>query len=200
VRPKVERDEHDDDGHGAACRTSRAERLVLGLRVNPKNANAQLQMGEAEQAARTLGAQIGFVKASSEDEIEKVFDGFNRQRLDALLMLSDSFLNRWAPRIAELALMHALATCFVYRRPAAAGGLMSYGASPGETSRQKGVYAGRILHGERPADLITLLGSAPAAWPLAARAQQPPIPVVGYLANASLANAERSQFMSTRPR
>jgi putative tryptophan/tyrosine transport system substrate-binding protein len=126
---------------------------VFSALVNPKNANAQLQMGEAEQAARTLGTQIGFVKASSEDEIEKVFEGFRQQRPDALLILSDSFLNSRASRIAALALMHALPTCFAYGRPAAAGGLMSYGANPTDASRQQGVYAGRILHGERPADL-----------------------------------------------
>jgi putative ABC transport system substrate-binding protein len=127
-------------------------RLFSAL-VNPNNANARLQMGEAQQAAHALGAQISFVKASSEDEIANVFEGFRRQRPDALLILSDSFLNGQAPRIAELALMHALPTCFAYRRPTVAGGLMSYGADPAGASRQKGVYAGRILHGERPADL-----------------------------------------------
>jgi putative ABC transport system substrate-binding protein len=121
--------------------------------VNPKNANAQLQMQEAEVAAQSLGAQIGFVNASTENEIEKAFDDFRQQQADALLILSDSFLNSHARRIARLALLHALPTCFAYREPAIAGGLMSYGASRNDASRQSGIYAGRILNGEKPADL-----------------------------------------------
>ena len=121
--------------------------------VNPKNANAQFQMQEAEQAAQSLSAQIGFVNASTETEIEKAFDNFRQQQADALLILSDSFLNNHARRIAQLALLHALPTCFAYREPAVAGGLMSYGASRNDTSRQSGIYVGRILNGEKPADL-----------------------------------------------
>jgi putative tryptophan/tyrosine transport system substrate-binding protein len=121
--------------------------------VNPKNANAQFQTQEAEQAAQSLGAPIAFVNASTENEIHKAFDGFKQQQADALLILSDSFLNSHAHRIAELALSHSLPTCFAYREGAAAGGLMSYGASPTDASRQAGIYAGRILHGEKPADL-----------------------------------------------
>jgi putative tryptophan/tyrosine transport system substrate-binding protein len=126
---------------------------VFSALVNPKNANAQLQMDEAEQAVRTLGAQIAFVNASTENEIEKAFANFRQQRADALLILSDSFLNSHAHRIAELALLHALPTCFSYRELAVAGGLMSYGASRNDSSRQSGVYAGRILNGEKPGDL-----------------------------------------------
>jgi putative ABC transport system substrate-binding protein len=121
--------------------------------VNPKNANAQLQMQEAEQAARSLGTQIRFVNASTENDMEKAFDEFGQQQADAVLILSDSFLNSRAGRIAELALRHKLPTCFSYRDPAVAGGLMSYGASRNDTSRQSGIYAGRILSGEKPADL-----------------------------------------------
>jgi putative ABC transport system substrate-binding protein len=126
---------------------------VFSALVNPKNANAQFQMSEAEQAARTLSAQISFANASTESEIEKAFDSFKQDPADALLILSDSFLNSRAPRIAELALLNKLATCFSYRDPTLAGGLMSYGANRDEASRQAGVYAGRILHGEKPADL-----------------------------------------------
>jgi len=108
--------------------------------VNPKNANAQLQMDEARQAARALGAGITFVNASTEKEIERAFDDFRQQHTDALLILSDSFLNISDRRIAELALLQTLPTCFAYREPAAAGGLMSYGASRKDAARQAGVY------------------------------------------------------------
>jgi ABC-type uncharacterized transport system substrate-binding protein len=90
--------------------------------VNPKNANAQFQKDEAEQAAKSLRSQIGFVNASTEDDIEKAFDVFRRDRAGALIVLSDSFLNSHAHRIAELALLNKLATCFSYRDPAVAGG------------------------------------------------------------------------------
>jgi ABC-type uncharacterized transport system substrate-binding protein len=127
-------------------------RTFRGL-VNLKNANAQFQINEAEQAARSLGLPISFVNAASETDIDKAFNEFTGQRADALLVLSDSFLNAEARRIAELALRHALPTCFAYREPAVAGGLMGYGASRIDATRQSGVYAGRILKGEKPADL-----------------------------------------------
>jgi putative tryptophan/tyrosine transport system substrate-binding protein len=126
---------------------------IFGALINPKNANAQFQIDEAEQAARTLGIPIGFANAASEKEIDEAFDEFGRQRADALLILSDSFLNSNAHRIAELALRTALPTCFSYREPALAGGLMGYGASRIDATRQSGVYAGRILKGEKPANL-----------------------------------------------
>ena len=75
-------------------------------------------MGEAEQAARALGVQIRFVTASTETDIEKAFDNFKQQRTDALLILSDSFLNSHARRIAELALLHKLPPAFhIVSRP-----------------------------------------------------------------------------------
>jgi putative tryptophan/tyrosine transport system substrate-binding protein len=126
---------------------------AFGGLVNPKNANAQFQINEAEQAARSLGLPISFVNAASEMDIDKAFNEFRRQRADALLILSDSFLNTQARRIAELALQHTLPTCFAYREPALAGGLMGYGASRIDATRQSGVYAARILKGEKPADL-----------------------------------------------
>jgi len=112
-----------------------------------------MQMQEAEQSAQTLGTPIRFVNANSEDGIDRAFDDFGQQRADALLILSDSFLNGHAARIAELALVHGLSTCFAYREPAVSEGLMSYGASRTESSHQAGIYVGRILHGEKPADL-----------------------------------------------
>jgi putative tryptophan/tyrosine transport system substrate-binding protein len=121
--------------------------------VNPKNANAQFQMQEAQQAAQLLTAPIAFANASNKDEINKAFDRFKQQQVDALLILSDSFLNSHAERIAELAVSHGLPTCFATREGAIAGGLMSYGASRNDASRQSGIYAGRILHGEKPGDL-----------------------------------------------
>jgi putative ABC transport system substrate-binding protein len=75
---------------------------------------------------------------------------------DALLILSDSFLNGRAAQISALAIRRALPTCFAYREPALAGGLLGYGASRTDNALLVGDYAGRILKGEKPADLPVL--------------------------------------------
>jgi ABC-type uncharacterized transport system substrate-binding protein len=112
-----------------------------------------MQMSEAQQAADTLSVQLAFVNATTESDILKSFDNFRQHQADALLVLSDAFLNNHAALIAKLAIRYGLPTCFAYREPAVAGGLMSYGASITGASRQAGNYAGRILKGEKPADL-----------------------------------------------
>ena len=121
--------------------------------VNPKNANAQMQAGEAEQAARARGLELVFVSAATETDIKESFDSIKKKNVEALLILSDAFLNSSAGDIANLALHHALPTCFAYREPVIVGGLVSYGASRTDAPRQAGNYAGRILKGEKPADL-----------------------------------------------
>ena len=121
--------------------------------VNPKNANAQMQANEAQLAATAMSVSLVFNNATTEDEIEKSFDNLKPQQVDALLILSDAFLNGQASQISKLALRHALPTCFAYREPVMAGGLMGYGASIDDASRQAGSYVGRILKGEKPADL-----------------------------------------------
>jgi ABC-type uncharacterized transport system substrate-binding protein len=124
--------------------------------VNPKNANAQFQTNEAQEAARALGLQVLFFKAATQDEIDKTFADLRRQKPDAVLILSDSFLNSRAAQIAYSALRSALPTCFAYREPALAGGLMGYGSSRTENALRAGQYAGRVLRGEKPANLPVL--------------------------------------------
>jgi putative ABC transport system substrate-binding protein len=126
---------------------------LFGVMVNPKNANAQMQSIEAEQAARTIALQLVFANVSTASEIDKSFDSFKQQQVQALLVLSDVFLNNNGSQIANLAVRNRLPTCFSLREPAIAGGLMSYGARTADATRQAGVYAGRILRGEKPADL-----------------------------------------------
>jgi putative ABC transport system substrate-binding protein len=120
---------------------------------NPKNATADMQMGEAAQAAKTMGLEFSSFTATDEQEIEKAFEQIGQQKPDALLILSDSILNSQAGLIAKLALRHGLPTCFAYREPTVMGGLMSYGASVTDADRKSGQYAGRILKGEKPASL-----------------------------------------------
>lgn len=128
----------------------------IAVIVNPKNANAQFQINEAQEAARTLRLQSTFYQSATTDQIDKVFDDVGQQKPDALLVLSDSFLNSRAAQIAYSALRHGLPTCFSYREPAAAGGLIGYGASRSDNSLRAGLYAGRVLKGEKPADLPVL--------------------------------------------
>jgi putative ABC transport system substrate-binding protein len=126
---------------------------VFSALVNPKNANAEMQMNEAQEASRTMGVQLVLAKAMTESDINNTFDSFKQEQVQALLVLSDAFLNSHATQIAKLALRDGVPTCFAYREPAVAGGLMSYGSSPTDAYRQAGNYAGRILKGEKPADL-----------------------------------------------
>src|SRR6516164_697217 len=140
------------------ARAEQSARPVIGLMHATIQANDEFVAAFKDSLSQTgyvdgRNVTIEFRSAETEKEIERAFDDFGQQRADALLILSDSFLNGHAPRIAELALAHGLPTCFAYREPAVSGGLMSYGASRTESSHQAGTYVGRILHGEKPADL-----------------------------------------------
>jgi putative ABC transport system substrate-binding protein len=126
---------------------------VFSALVNPKNANAEMQISEAQEAARAMAVQLVLVRAMTESDIDNSFESFKQQQVQALLVLSDAFLNNHAAQIAKLALRYSLPTCFAFREPAAAGGLISYGSSQTDAYRQAGHYAGRILKGEKPADL-----------------------------------------------
>jgi len=130
-------------------------RVVAAL-VNPNNANAEFQANEANEAARTLGFEVFLLRAATEAEIDKAFGDLLQRKADALLVLSDSFLNSRAAQVAELALRRGLPTCFAYREPTLAGGLMGYGASRTDNALRAGEYAGRILKGDKPANLPVL--------------------------------------------
>lgn len=104
-----------------------------------------------DRAVRALGLHLVLVQASTEDEIDKSFADL--QGATALLVSGDARFYDRRRQIAELAVRHAIATCLPYREQAVAGGLMSYGADITDTFRQAGNYVGRILQGEKPADL-----------------------------------------------
>jgi putative ABC transport system substrate-binding protein len=122
--------------------------------VNPAsrtNADALPQVLQA--AARTLGVQLHVLKASTERELDTAFASLVQLGASALVISNDTFFTSRSEQLAALTARHAVPTIFQYREFAAAGGLMSYGSSFTEPSRQAGVYAGRILKGEKPADL-----------------------------------------------
>jgi putative ABC transport system substrate-binding protein len=126
---------------------------LIGVLVNSKNATSVSERELVQTAARSLGQDIQIVNASSEDEIEKAFAVLEQARVTALIVCSDPYFQNRGEQLAALAIRHRLATIAVVRELAAAGLLMSYGASLADTYRQAGAYVGRILKGAKPADL-----------------------------------------------
>jgi putative ABC transport system substrate-binding protein len=130
---------------------------VVGFLVNPTSPAAEIQIRDAQAAARALAQQIHIANASSESDFDTAFANFAQQRVDAVIFGGDAFFTGQRNRLVALAGHHALPTVYVVREFAAAGGLMSYGASITDAYRQVGNYAGRILKGTKPADLPVML-------------------------------------------
>jgi len=108
---------------------------------------------DVEPAARAIGLQIQVLKASTSHEIEAAFATLVRERQDALLVSSDALFTSRRVQLANLASHHSVPATYSARRIAEVGGLMSYGSDLTDAYRQVGVYAGRILKGEKPANL-----------------------------------------------
>jgi putative tryptophan/tyrosine transport system substrate-binding protein len=126
---------------------------LVAILVNPNNPNADIDTAELQDAARTLGQPITSVRASTETEIDTVFAALSDQRTSALLVNSDPFFLARHDQFVSLAARYAIPTSYFVREFVTAGGLMSYGTSLADAYRQVGVYAGRVLKGEKPADL-----------------------------------------------
>jgi putative ABC transport system substrate-binding protein len=126
---------------------------VVGVLLNPKNSQAELQTKNIVQAARALGLGIVFAEASTENEIGGAIASSIQRGAAALVIMGDAFLVSQTNQITNLAIRYVLPTSGVSRWQAEQGVLMSYGANPPDTFRQAGNYAGRILKGEKPADL-----------------------------------------------
>jgi putative tryptophan/tyrosine transport system substrate-binding protein len=127
---------------------------TFALLVNPTSPSlADAQSKDLQAAARTLGLQIHVLQASTDSELNTVFESLVPLRSGGLVISSDSFLFARSEQLAALAMRHAVPTIFGFREFAVAGGLMSYGANLRDQDRTMGVYTGRILKGEKPADL-----------------------------------------------
>jgi putative ABC transport system substrate-binding protein len=126
---------------------------LIAVLVNPNFPPAEANAREAEAAARAVGKDVIVLKARSEDEIDAGFAAIAQSRAGALLVAADPFFNSRRGRIVALAARHAIPAVYEWREFALAGGLVSYGTSLVEAYRQQGLYAGRILKGEKPADL-----------------------------------------------
>jgi putative ABC transport system substrate-binding protein len=125
----------------------------FSLLLNPKNANAEFEINEAQEAASNLGLQLIFLKATNEGEIDKAFSNLTQEDAEAVIVAADTLFTDQRRQIAELALRNSIPTSFIFRIQAEAGGLMSYGANVADQYRVMGNYVGRILNGEKPADL-----------------------------------------------
>jgi putative ABC transport system substrate-binding protein len=126
---------------------------TVGVLVNPMNPDSVLQLEDTKEAARTFGQQIHAVNASSERDIDAAFASLVEHRIGVLLTTLDPFFDTRREQIVEQAAHYAVPTIYGQRAYAVAGGLMSYASSFVEAYRQAGIYAGRILKGEKPADL-----------------------------------------------
>jgi putative tryptophan/tyrosine transport system substrate-binding protein len=126
---------------------------AVAVLINPNNPPAEGQLADAQGAARTLGRHIQVLRASSEREIDMAFAALVEQRAGALLVGSDPFFNQRYEKLVLLAARNAVPAAYAWREFPASGGLMSYGTSRSDAYRLVGIYAGRVLKGEKPADL-----------------------------------------------
>jgi putative tryptophan/tyrosine transport system substrate-binding protein len=127
---------------------------VIAMLVNPTNPNSEPDTRAVEAAAPAIGVQIVVLKARDGAEIGKAFDALSQYKVDAVLVGADPlFDNSGRDQLIVLAARHAVPAIYDWRDVAIAGGLVSYGSNLVEGYRLAGIYAGRILKGEKPADL-----------------------------------------------
>ncbi len=126
----------------------------IALLVNPTNPLMSVPVTNAtEAAARTLGLQLHVLRASNEREIDEAFATVPQVRASALVICPDALFSSRMTQLGALTVRYQVPTIYTYRDFAAAGGLMAYGGDFADSHRLAGVYAGRILKGEKPADL-----------------------------------------------
>ena len=127
---------------------------IIALLVNPSAVPyAETISGDLQAAARKLGLQFHVLHASAGGDFNSVSARLAELRVDGLVIGSDPFFNSQSEQLAALAVRHAVPAIYQYRKFAAAGGLTSYGGRLADSYRQVGIYTGRILKGEKPADL-----------------------------------------------
>jgi putative ABC transport system substrate-binding protein len=128
-------------------------RNVLAVLINPKNADADVQLKVVQSAAHTLNEQIKIFNVSTESELEEAFASFKEGNIGGFILLADSFFVDRRDQIISFAAQGRFPGVYFLREFAESGGLASYGSSLAEAYRQASVYAGKILSGVKPSDL-----------------------------------------------
>jgi putative ABC transport system substrate-binding protein len=126
---------------------------VFGVVADPAYPDTQSVIADLQAAARALGRQLVVVYAGTDSDLEIAFATLSQQRVDAVMFGDSAFYSRRTDQLATLAARHVLPAIYALREFAMAGGLMSYGSSLGYLYHQVGLYTGRVLKGEKPADL-----------------------------------------------
>jgi putative ABC transport system substrate-binding protein len=126
---------------------------LFGVLADPAFPTTQSDIADLQAAARTMGLQLVIVNARTDSDLEPAFASLSQQPVGAVLVSLSTLYTRRTEQLAALAARHALPAIFSFREFALAGGLMSYGSSIGPAWHQAGIYTGRILKGEKPADL-----------------------------------------------
>jgi putative ABC transport system substrate-binding protein len=129
---------------------------IIGLLVNPTDPRAETQTRDMQEAAHSLGLQIHVLNASTEGEFKTAFAMLSQLRVGALLVGTSTLFSRRREQLVALAARQGVPAIYQYREYAAAGGLISYGTSITDAYRLAGIYTGRVLKGEKPADLPVL--------------------------------------------
>jgi len=126
---------------------------IIGVLANPNNPITEPQISDLQAAAHTLGRQLLVLKASAEIDFAVVSAAIDQQHIDALVVAADPFFDDRRAQIVSVAARQKVPACYLRHEFVREGGLMSYGADVPEAFRQAGIYTGRILKGEKPADL-----------------------------------------------
>jgi putative ABC transport system substrate-binding protein len=135
-------------------RELRPHATTTAVLVNPENIpQVEIQVGDIQAAARSVGQEIMILNARTISDIETAFATLAQMRADALVVATDAFFFTRATQLVVLAARHAIPTVSFRREFVAAGGLMSYGSNQSDSYRLLGVYTARILKGEKPGDL-----------------------------------------------
>ncbi len=130
--------------------------VVVGALANPANPISEPQLKELQVSASTLNRQLRVFKASTDSDLAAAFAAMDQQRVEALVVAPDPFFDDRRSQLVSLASRYKLPACYVRRDYVAEGGLVSYGTDATAAFRQAGVYVGRILAGEKPANLPVL--------------------------------------------
>jgi putative ABC transport system substrate-binding protein len=126
---------------------------IISMLVNPTFPDTAIEVQDAQRAASAYGPQLRTVNAGTAAEIDSAFALIREQGADALIVASDPFFVTQREQLVALAARHGIPAIYPFRESVTAGGLMSYGASLTDAYRQVGLYTGRIVKGEKPADL-----------------------------------------------